>query len=197
VNTFEEFLKKYRSEINPITGINNLYKDLTDETIWNEAYNVGYDEGLKIGLKQGFMNLKNKLTEEEFNELGKIAKIRCHNGKEYRVQSCANIRCDDCVKDYFKQSGIIQKSVLEEARSIQMHNIHGNIELVYFKEVKEKLDLYEKYISEVESRPLSEAVIEAREKTDKYINDLGKGFGNFNSLKQLIKSEREAVDKKE
>jgi hypothetical protein len=38
---------------------------------------------------------------------------------------------------------------------------------------------------------------EAREKTDEYVNDLGKGFGNFNSLEQLIQAERQAVDKKE
>ena len=35
--TLEDFYKEYRSGFNPITGEKNLFKDLTDQDIWNKA----------------------------------------------------------------------------------------------------------------------------------------------------------------
>jgi hypothetical protein len=122
-------------------------------------------------------DLKNKLTEEEFNELYEFCKC-CKN-----ISDCYKLSCIDCKRREAKQSGIIRKSALEEARDIQIHNIPGNTEIVYFKEVKEKLDLYEKAISEAKSRPLSETVIKAREKTDEIINIMYLGVVDIEPFK--------------
>ena len=35
--TLEDFIKQYRSGRNPITGEPNLYRELTDQTIWDAA----------------------------------------------------------------------------------------------------------------------------------------------------------------
>jgi len=35
--TLEEFLKEYHSGFNPITGEQNLFRDLTDQMIWDAA----------------------------------------------------------------------------------------------------------------------------------------------------------------
>jgi hypothetical protein len=35
--TLDEFIKEYRSGFNPITGQQNLFKDLTDEMVWDAA----------------------------------------------------------------------------------------------------------------------------------------------------------------
>lgn len=35
--TLEQFYKEYRSGFNPITGEPNLFKDLTDEHVWDAA----------------------------------------------------------------------------------------------------------------------------------------------------------------
>ena len=37
VKTLEQFYKEYRSGFNLITGEPNLFKDLTDEHVWNAA----------------------------------------------------------------------------------------------------------------------------------------------------------------
>jgi len=34
---YEDFIKQYRSGRNPITGEPNLYRELTDQTIWDAA----------------------------------------------------------------------------------------------------------------------------------------------------------------
>jgi hypothetical protein len=116
--------------------------------------------------------------------------------------------------EFTKQSGIIRKSSLEEAREYELiiqnkNPLPSNDDYVLLSEVCKKLDLYEKYISEAKSNSLSEEIIKAREKTDEYFNGLQKhyifdGFGekeiiyiNPCEAQQLIQAEREAADKKE
>ena len=35
--TLEEFFREYRSGFNPVTGEQNLFKDLTDQHVWDAA----------------------------------------------------------------------------------------------------------------------------------------------------------------
>ena len=35
--TCDEWIKQYRSIINPITGQQNLFRDITDQMVWNAA----------------------------------------------------------------------------------------------------------------------------------------------------------------
>jgi len=35
--TVKEFIEEFRNGFNPITGERNLYRDITDEMIWNAA----------------------------------------------------------------------------------------------------------------------------------------------------------------
>lgn len=43
--TLEQFYKEYRSGCNPITGEPNLFKDLTDEHVWNAAIKSVVENG--------------------------------------------------------------------------------------------------------------------------------------------------------
>lgn len=37
MKTFDEWIKEYRSGVNPITGEPNLYRDLNDQQVWDAA----------------------------------------------------------------------------------------------------------------------------------------------------------------
>jgi len=42
--TLKEFYVEYRSVPNPITGEPKLFKDMTDEMVWNAAFDAGKKE---------------------------------------------------------------------------------------------------------------------------------------------------------
>lgn len=76
MKTLQEFYNDYISRRNPITGEYPLYKDITDQMIWDEAY------------KAGRKYLKELNMSEKTNEFERVSEeVVLIDGKHYRVMS--------------------------------------------------------------------------------------------------------------
>ena len=55
--TLQDFYKEYRKGFNPITGQQNLFKDITDQMIWDAAISRVY---MELKYEQGVKNENTK-----------------------------------------------------------------------------------------------------------------------------------------
>ena len=64
--TLEEFFREYRSGFNPVTGEQNLFKDLTDQHVWDAAIKSVEENGNSLQqLKAEIAAVANTIIECE------------------------------------------------------------------------------------------------------------------------------------
>jgi hypothetical protein len=86
--TVKEFIEEFRKGFNPITGEKNLYKDITDEMIWNAAI-----KSIKENDSSSFV-YKCRQAFIDGYELG-------HNDTVKSCYGCSEELADDWIVEHF------------------------------------------------------------------------------------------------